>query len=197
MDLFQNHLLVQLQLHDLLTAADSQRQRHGKDQARLGIESGRGVKGECGAAQHALEAAHQVMMTDQTKVAGLAKSNSDFVANHTVGSAAEAKAGGEVREGGIPGMSVDNGRSCATAPNLRNGNRVSARRCEHELRLPALLPVALAIKKGACPLFAGATSAASQACGIPQQNGVLEGLTVETPMRNQVSISNGHRSMPR
>ena len=60
-----------------LAAHDAQRQRQGENHARLGIEalgaSGRGV----GAAEHALEAAHQIVMADQTEVAALAESDSE------------------------------------------------------------------------------------------------------------------------
>ena len=66
----------------LLAADDAQGQRQGEDHARLGIEALGGVEGQVGAAEHALEAAHQVVVADQAEVAAFAETDSDLVTSH-------------------------------------------------------------------------------------------------------------------
>src|SRR6516162_8119195 len=50
------------------------------------MKAGCAANRQCGAAEHALEAAHQVVMTDQAKVAALVKSDAYFVKRHAVAS---------------------------------------------------------------------------------------------------------------
>src|SRR5262249_18068231 len=68
--------------YDFFVADDTQPQRQGKNETWLGIEAFRGVKGQLRAAQHALETAHQVVMTDQTQIAAFTESYSNCVACH-------------------------------------------------------------------------------------------------------------------
>ncbi len=68
--------------HYLRLSDDSERERKGKYQARLGVESFSGTKGESRATQHALESAHEVVVADETKIAVFAKSDSRFVEIH-------------------------------------------------------------------------------------------------------------------
>ena len=49
---------------DLVEAGDAQGQRQGEDQARPGVEPLRRLERQAGAAEHALEAPHQVVVTD-------------------------------------------------------------------------------------------------------------------------------------
>ena len=81
-DLFQRQALIQLQLQNLLAADHPQRQGQRKHQTWFGMESLSDVIRKGCAAQYAFEAAHQIMMAHQAEVAGLAESDSDFVANH-------------------------------------------------------------------------------------------------------------------
>src|SRR5262249_51833094 len=53
-----------------------------ENKAGFGMIARRAADRQGGAAQHALEAAHQVVMADQAKVAVLAKPNTDFVKRH-------------------------------------------------------------------------------------------------------------------
>src|SRR5439155_24043762 len=57
----------------------------GKDQARARIEAFGGMEGQGGAAKHALEAVHQVVVTDQAQVAAFAESDTNLVADHAWG----------------------------------------------------------------------------------------------------------------
>src|SRR5262249_53858751 len=73
---------VQLQLGYLPATDHPERQRRGEDQARLGIEALGAMIRERSAPQHALETPHEVVVTDQAQVAGLAKTDSYLSADH-------------------------------------------------------------------------------------------------------------------
>src|SRR5262249_52862492 len=71
--------LVQLEFRNLLAADDAERQRQREDDARMRMK-GLGVgKGKGGTTQHALEAAQQVVVAEQTKVAALGETETELV----------------------------------------------------------------------------------------------------------------------
>ena len=69
-------------LDDFVKSRHSQRKGKGKDDAWLRMEAFGGAEGKLGAAEHALEGAHQVVMADEAKVAILAETESDFIEAH-------------------------------------------------------------------------------------------------------------------
>src|SRR5260370_40779356 len=73
---------IQLQLGDLVTADHVEWQRERENQPWIGMKTGRAAYRQGGAAEHALKAAHQIVMADQAKVAAFLESEADFVKRH-------------------------------------------------------------------------------------------------------------------
>src|SRR5262249_52666542 len=97
---------VQLQFGHLAATDNPQGQRQGEDQPRFGVEARSRMEGDFGPPQHALEGAHQVMVANQAKVAGLAESNSDLGTDHekqTTPGAEPRQAGANQRRSGAVG----------------------------------------------------------------------------------------------
>ncbi len=77
-DFFRFQGLGQLQLADLLAADDAERQRQGEDEARLGVEALGLAHRQFGAAQQALEGAHEIVVAEEAEVGALAEAEADL-----------------------------------------------------------------------------------------------------------------------
>src|SRR5439155_19305159 len=123
------------------------------------------MEGQARPAQHPLEAAHQVMMADQAKLAAFPKSDSDFVTNH-------AEARPWQTEGRIP-----------TGPNPGSGGQDAFRRpSAFELRFTLETRAAGTLSSqplGGCAEFVPANSysrrAPSPSARLPGRSGQTRG----------------------
>ena len=115
LEFVQRQDFVQFQFDDFFAADDAERQRQGEDQARFGMEALGVAERQGGAAQHALEGAHQVVMAEQTQVAALAEADANLVANGERGSASE--------QSGVGRAAVSDAIAQSTSPVGRGTGR--------------------------------------------------------------------------
>ena len=76
---FERQDLTQFEFDDLLAADDAERQRQREHEARFGVEALRVAERQGGAAQHALEGAHQVVVAQEAQLAALLEADADLV----------------------------------------------------------------------------------------------------------------------
>ena len=72
----------ELDLDDFVEPLDAERQGEREDDAGAGVEPGGGLEREVGAAEHALGAAHEVVVGEQPERAGLGEAEAEFVTGH-------------------------------------------------------------------------------------------------------------------
>jgi hypothetical protein len=72
----------QFEFDNFFAANNAQGQGESKYETRRGAESGSGFEGYGGAAEHPLDAPHQVVMADESQESRFGKAQAEFVTGH-------------------------------------------------------------------------------------------------------------------